>query len=115
MEKQALSARIKALRKERGMNQQQLADAIGATQGAISQWEMGAMEPKSRQIARLAEALDVSADYLLGRTEVRNIYKLAPSPETLAAHETEGAESVTPERMEEIIKLAYRLIMENKQ
>lgn len=115
MQEHVLAERIKELRKARGMNQKALAEAVGATQGAVSQWELGIAEPRGRQIARLAEALDVSADYLLGRTEVPNIYKLrAPMLETLAAHETEGAQGVPRERMEEIIEQAYRLIMEQR-
>lgn len=109
-----LGERIKRLRKEHGMSQTALAEAIGATQGAVSQWEMGAMEPKSRQITRLAEALHVSADYLLGRTQIPDIYRI-PLPETVAAHESDGAEDVSRERMEEILREAYRLIMENKK
>lgn len=115
MRENVLAERIKGLRKAKGMSQGALAEAIGATQGAVSQWELGIAEPRSRQVAQLAEALEVSADYLLGRTEIPNIYRLAPEPTTLAAHETEDMERVTPERMEEIITAAYRLMMERKR
>lgn len=109
-----MAKRIRQTRKAARMSQTELAERIGVSQGAVSQWEQGIAEPKSRQLCELAEALEVTADYLLGRTEIPNIYRVRP-PETLAAHQTEGMEQVTPERMEEIIAQAYELIMARRR
>ena len=106
MQENVLAERIRRTRKLKGISQAALAATVGVSQGAVSQWEQGIAEPKSRQIALLSDALDVSADYLLGRTE---------APITIAAHQTENMASVTPERMEEIITQAYELIMAKKR
>lgn len=61
-----LSERLKDLRKEKALSQQQLAKAIGVTQKAIDFWEKGINEPKASYIVLLAKYFDVSTDYLLG-------------------------------------------------
>lgn len=47
--------RMQEARKNLGLNQQELADQIGVTRGAISQWETGRMKPSEKNL-RLLEA-----------------------------------------------------------
>ena len=61
--------RLAQLRQDRGITQVQLAQAAGTTQRAISYYENEAGYPPVDAIIRLADALGVSADELLG---VRN-------------------------------------------
>ena len=61
-----LSERLKDLRKEKSLSQQQVAKAIGVTQKAIDFWEKEINEPKASYIILLAKFFDVSTDYLLG-------------------------------------------------
>ena len=61
--------KIKSLRKERGLNLIQVADAIGVNKSAISFWENGINEPKASYIKALANLFDVTTDYLLGLTD----------------------------------------------
>ena len=56
---------IKKYRKQKGMTQRELADAIGVSVQAISKWECGAT-PDISQILPLAGALGASANELLG-------------------------------------------------
>ena len=65
-----IGKRSRELRTERKLSQQALADAIGVSQKAIDYWEHGINEPKAGYIALLCEFFGVSADYLLGRTDV---------------------------------------------
>ena len=58
--------RLKELRTESGLSQQQLARLIGVSQKAIDFWEKGINEPKASYIIALSEFFAVSADYLLG-------------------------------------------------
>ena len=60
-----IGERIKSLRKERKWSQGDLAGRIGADSGQISRYENGHIAPSADAIVRLAEALDVSCDYLL--------------------------------------------------
>lgn len=62
--------RLKLLRKENGVTQKQLADSIGVTERAVRSYESGKMKPAFDAINSLADTFDVSADYLLGRSNV---------------------------------------------
>ena len=61
--------RLKLLRKENGVTQKQLAESIGVTERAVRSYESGKMKPAFDAINSLADTFDVSADYLLGRTD----------------------------------------------
>jgi len=59
-------ARLRALRKARGLTQVELAERAGSTQRAISYYENEAGYPPAAALITLAEALHVSTDELLG-------------------------------------------------
>ena len=60
--------RLRMLRKERKMSQQQVADALGITRTAYNKYESGVITP-SHKLRELMELFSVSADYLLGQDE----------------------------------------------
>ncbi len=64
-----ISQRIKELRLEMGLTQTQLSVMVGCTQSMVARWEREECEPTATAILKLAEALDCSCDYLLGKTE----------------------------------------------
>lgn len=57
---------LRTLRIAKGLSQQKLADSIGVTQQAIHQYENGKVEPDLQNLIRLADALEVSVDLLIG-------------------------------------------------
>lgn len=57
---------LKALRKESGMSQRELAEKLGFTQQAIGKWEVGKNFPDEKVLLKIAQIFDVSVDYLLG-------------------------------------------------
>ena len=61
-----LSENIKAFRKERKMTQEQLAEALGVTVGAVYKWERELSTPDIILIMELADLFGVSVDVLLG-------------------------------------------------
>ncbi|OUP23980.1 MULTISPECIES: S24 family peptidase [Eubacteriales] len=61
--------RLKQLRKELGLSQKSLSEHLGVTQQAVGKWETGRSSPDPATLARLAELLETSADYLLGISE----------------------------------------------
>lgn len=63
-----LSRRIAALRKNRGLTQEQLGALVGVTAQAVSKWEKGGA-PDVELLPSLAEHLGVSIDTLFGRSE----------------------------------------------
>ena len=61
-----IAQNIRKFRKERGLTQEQLAEALGVTIGAVSKWELGASVPDISLIMELADFYEVSVDVLLG-------------------------------------------------
>lgn len=58
--------RVKKLRKEQKLSQQELAEALGLTQTTISGIEGGLRTTTIEKLILLAKFFDVSTDYLLG-------------------------------------------------
>lgn len=58
--------RLKRVREDRGYTQDELSEMIGIGQKQVWRHESGATTPDGDVVARYAQALDVSADYLLG-------------------------------------------------
>jgi transcriptional regulator with XRE-family HTH domain len=56
------------MRKQLGLSQEALAEITGVDQKTISDYEVGKGNPTANSISGLADALNTSADYLLGRT-----------------------------------------------
>jgi transcriptional regulator with XRE-family HTH domain len=63
-------ARLVNLRKAAGLSQQELAELIGETQGNISFWERTDKPPRSDILPKMAKALGVSVEELLGEEAV---------------------------------------------
>lgn len=61
--------RIKQRRQSLKWTQDELADRAGIAQKNVSRYERNQAEPGAYSIIKLAEALEVSADYLLGLTD----------------------------------------------
>ena len=72
--------RIRALRQQRGLNQEQLAELASLNRVTVAKYESGRVEPGAQALTRIADALDVSVDSLLGRDELR-IEKALPKTE----------------------------------
>ncbi|MBQ8934870.1 MAG: helix-turn-helix domain-containing protein [Oscillospiraceae bacterium] len=70
-----LGDHIKALRKQKGMTQQELAERLHVVRQTVSKWEKNLSVPDAAALQELAEALDVTVAQLLGGD---------PEPETEA-------------------------------
>jgi transcriptional regulator with XRE-family HTH domain len=62
--------RIRRLREEKGMLQEDLADTLGISRQLVSSYENGHRIPPIKKLNKLAELFGVSTDYLIGRTNV---------------------------------------------
>ncbi len=59
--------RIKKLRIERGISQEELAERVNVSRQTISKWENGLAVPSGDNLARLGKALEVPVDALLNK------------------------------------------------
>ena len=62
----SVGSTIKRLRREKDITQEQLAEYLGITSRAISQWECDRTAPDISQLPALCHVFDVSSDVLLG-------------------------------------------------
>lgn len=60
-----LGEKIRTLRKEAGFTQEQLAEALGVTTGAVYKWESGRATPELEMLVEIAEFFETSVDALL--------------------------------------------------
>ena len=68
-----LSSRMREIRIAKKISQVELAKTIGVTKQSVSNWENDNIQPSIEMLCRIADALSVTADYLLGRDEKRYI------------------------------------------
>ena len=61
-----LSDNIRSFRKQRRLTQEQLAEVLGVTTGAVYKWESGLSVPELELIVEMADFFDTSVDALLG-------------------------------------------------
>ncbi len=73
---------LTSLRMERGVYQKELADHLRLSIGTISNYEQGIHSPDFNTLCKIADYYDVSVDYLLGRTALRNDPSCLKSPLT---------------------------------
>jgi transcriptional regulator with XRE-family HTH domain len=75
----AFGDRLRQIRKERGLSQEEFAKQLGTTKQALSRYETNQRAPKITIAADYAEKLGVSLDYMLGDTaEEAAFYDLCP-------------------------------------
>lgn len=58
--------RLKELREEKGLTQNELSKLISASQSKIAMWETGNRDPNSEDIIYLSKLFEVTTDYILG-------------------------------------------------
>lgn len=61
-------ARLKLLREDKGVEQQQVSLDLGLSKNACHKWESGKSEPNLKYLEMIADYFDATVDYLLGRT-----------------------------------------------
>ena len=65
---------IRSLRIDKGLTQKQVAEVLGISQNTYSQYEIGVLNYPIEVLMQLADFYNVSVDYLLGRTCVKEPY-----------------------------------------
>ncbi len=69
--RETVALRVRVRRRLLGLNQAQLAARMGGHRSAISLIEAGRRVPSAANLVRLSDALECSADWLLGRGPLR--------------------------------------------
>ena len=78
--KEGMAQRIKALRQEKGLTLEQVADVVGVGKSTVRKWETGMIANMKRdKIADLAKALGTTPAYLMGWEEETEEKKDSPT------------------------------------
>ena len=67
--KTIFSTRLKALRLEKGLTQQQVGESVGTDKRSVHVWEKGSSAPSIETFCRLADVLEVDLNFLVGRSD----------------------------------------------
>lgn len=91
---------IKRAREAKGLNQKEVASALGVSQPTVSDWEAGRKTPTRKNLLRLSELLESSVDYLLG------VEKKNPPNDEEIKFALFGEDNVDDELYEEVKRFA---------
>ena len=94
-----IAENIRSYRKQRGLTQEQLAEVLGVSVGAVYKWESKSSLPELRLIMEMADFFEVSVDALLGyqmkdnrlNATVERLWKASDSLDYDALSEAEKA------------------------
>ena len=65
-----IGTKLKYIRKLKGVKQGELAKILSVTEATISLYETDKVEPNNKNLMMIAKHLNVSADFLLGLTDI---------------------------------------------
>jgi len=88
----SIGTRIRELRAIRGLTQDQIAEKLNMNRANFSHYERGTALPPSDTLSKIADILNTTTDYLLGRNELDiddNIRTLARNIQNLTAGDQE--------------------------
>lgn len=66
------SVRIATVRKQMGLSQEEFSELVNMSRRTVAAWESGDRTPSFSTLSDVADRLNVSVDYLLGRTNEQN-------------------------------------------
>lgn len=81
-----LNENIAFFRKKRGITQEELANALGVTNQAVSKWESGKCAPDIQLLPDIAEYFNISIDELFGRSVNSDIPTKIQSPKETSSN-----------------------------
>lgn len=108
-----LSIRLRLLREEKKLTQKEMADIFNMSDARYNQYETGKRSPDYDTLKLFADFFDVTTDYLLGRTDIRNSYTDDKTSIPTKAYHNLDASGLPDEAIKqvqdyiELIKLKY--------
>ncbi|WP_205456158.1 helix-turn-helix domain-containing protein [Clostridium botulinum] len=94
------SKRLKELRSEKGVVQKDVASFLNITTSAYGFYEQGKRIPDTEIMIKLSNYFNVSLDYLLGKTDIRNYTE--DSNVTISLHSDTDYDDLPDEARKEI-------------
>lgn len=111
--------RFAKLLDENGVTAYRVSKETGIATATLSDWKNGRSVPKQDKLLKIAEYFDVSLDYLLGKSDIRNPYKEAPEEEEdnidLWLSKTDGYKELPEEDREKIMEYVKFMLEKHKK
>ena len=116
-----ISQRIFSLLEQKGLTQKMLAESIGVSAAAVSEWRKKGTTPSAEKISAIAEFLGVSVEYILTGQTSSNSLKNENNTDILIAGNSENSKNIVSSFYEsqerenkEILNLINGLPLEEK-
>lgn len=106
MDMKLMGQRIQMARKQKGMTVEQVAERLGFAPESVSHIEGGSSRPSLQTFLRLAKILDVSLDFLAGRTLL---------PQEVLVTERAGKDGLSPAQEKLLLDMTEALLPIVKQ
>lgn len=116
--------RMKRLRLEHNLTQEELANKLSLSKSNISKYESNDVEPNIQTLHALSELFDVSLDYLLGKTDSKELYELKDKKipaelreigvEYMTVAKRIKEEGLTPQEIETMIEAIKKIKNDNQ-
>lgn len=116
----SFSERLKELRLENRLTQEELAEKFYLNKSSISRYERGQQVPELELLKKIADYFGVGTDFLLGKSDIRNPYKESPEQKTdedidLWLSKTDGYKELPEEDRLKIIEYAKFMLEKHKK
>ncbi|WP_426447651.1 helix-turn-helix domain-containing protein [Paenibacillus sp. S-38] len=98
----SLGKRLRIERERNGWSQLYVAEKLGITNTVLSNYERDYRDPDTETLKKLADLYEVSADYLLGRSEYSAQTTTDPLDDPSRNIQFNGWDKLSPEDQEEI-------------
>lgn len=113
-------SRLRELLDEKEITQKELSSRIGVSEVTVSRYLSGDRTPRTDVINSISNFFNVSADYLLGNSDIRNPYKESPEQKTdedidLWLSKTDGYKELPEEDREIISSIAKKLLEKHRK
>ena len=107
-----IGKRIRSLRERRDWTQKKLSEKTGINQSVFNRIESGERKVRSDELTKIAEALDIKVDYLLGKVDAEG--KIYNDKETTSKLIKEEADriglSVNDPRFQKLLSDAFDML-----
>lgn len=106
--------RIKFLREELNMTQQELADKLDGAKSTVAMYEKGDRKPSMEVLLKLSGIFSCSIDYILGKSDIRNP-EIAGLDKLQIGLSTKDYSNITDEQLKQIEDFAKYVLKDNKK
>lgn len=105
-------ARLRQLRKNKGVTQQKLADYLSVNLSTVGKWEIHNVTPATDLLVKLADYFEVTTDYLLGSS---NSFTASPTALTESERALLDLFSRVPADKQNLVVQMIRAALESQQ